>query len=180
MLDRSRMVRIFRRLRISGFRDGNRLHGPYFTSDRHSNFRDWSQENPVFQLVAAYAHSLLTMAGGSSEPDLFTSLSLPTGCWRLGVEPVLGRSFLPGEDKPGRETVAVISHGLWQRRFGAGAVTGCARHFKILSWWLSTFRGAAESFRFGIIAEKETRHERDTGATSDQILDQPHERAALG
>lgn len=29
-----------------------------------------------------------------------------------------GRTFLPGEDKPGHETVAVISHALWQRRFG--------------------------------------------------------------
>jgi integrase len=34
-LDRSRMVRIFRRLRIPGFRDGNRLHCPYFSSDGH-------------------------------------------------------------------------------------------------------------------------------------------------
>src|SRR5919106_1286305 len=34
-LDRSRMVRIFRRLRIPGFRDGNRLHCPYFSSVGH-------------------------------------------------------------------------------------------------------------------------------------------------
>jgi predicted permease len=38
----------------------------------------------------------------------------------LGVRPVLGRGFLPGEDKPGAaEGVAVISHSLWRQRFGA-------------------------------------------------------------
>jgi len=37
----------------------------------------------------------------------------------LGVEPALGRVFTAGEDAPGRERVAVISDGLWRRRFGA-------------------------------------------------------------
>ena len=42
----------------------------------------------------------------------------------LGVQPVLGRAFVPEDDKPatfneGRGTVAIISHGLWKRRFGS-------------------------------------------------------------
>ena len=39
----------------------------------------------------------------------------------LGVTPVLGRTFRPGEDGPGAPKVAVISEGLWRRRFGADA-----------------------------------------------------------
>ena len=42
----------------------------------------------------------------------------------LGVQPVLGRAIVPEDDKPasfneGRGTVAIISHGLWKRRFGS-------------------------------------------------------------
>src|SRR5690242_2836317 len=37
----------------------------------------------------------------------------------LGARPALGRTFLPEEDAPGRPPTAVLSHGLWQRRFGS-------------------------------------------------------------
>ena len=37
----------------------------------------------------------------------------------LGVQPVLGRTFVPEDDKPETITVAIISHGLWKRRFGS-------------------------------------------------------------
>ena len=43
-------------------------------------------------------------------------------CPRLGVQPALGRNFLPEEAVSGRNRVALISHGLWQRRFGGDDV----------------------------------------------------------
>jgi hypothetical protein len=43
----------------------------------------------------------------------------------LGVQPVLGRTFAPEEDRPGAPKVAIISHALWHHRFGgARGITG--------------------------------------------------------
>ena len=39
----------------------------------------------------------------------------------LGVQPAIGRNFLAEEDKPGGAKAAILSHGLWQRRYGAEA-----------------------------------------------------------
>ena len=39
----------------------------------------------------------------------------------LGVDPVIGRSFQPGEDKPGAPRVIMLTYGMWQRRFGGDA-----------------------------------------------------------
>jgi putative ABC transport system permease protein len=51
--------------------------------------------------------------GGSVTPDLFAV---------LGIEPILGRSFVPEDAAPpGLETAVILTHGLWQRRYGADA-----------------------------------------------------------
>ncbi len=36
----------------------------------------------------------------------------------FGVAPILGRTLQPSDEKPGNANVVVLSHGLWQRRFG--------------------------------------------------------------
>src|SRR5438477_647394 len=41
------------------------------------------------------------------------------GFTAVGVQPALGRGFVPEDDKPDTVTVAIISHGLWKRRFGS-------------------------------------------------------------
>jgi len=57
---------------------------------------------------------------GKGDPEALTGARVSANFLRvLGVEPALGRSFLPEEDKRGGPPVAMISHGLWRRRFNS-------------------------------------------------------------
>ncbi len=94
------------------------------------DFRDWRRQNRIFENIACYRFALLTITGGGP-PESMLGLEATDRLFTvLGVPPALGRTFLPGEDDPGHETVAVIGHALWQRRFAADrAVVG--RHVMI-------------------------------------------------
>ncbi|HEX7318150.1 MAG TPA: ABC transporter permease [Pyrinomonadaceae bacterium] len=85
----------------------------------YPDFADWSQQSHYFEQVAAYDDQVFNMRGdGAPEPiegavisqDLFKL---------LGVSPAVGRAFTPEECRPGADRVAILSHGLWVRRFGS-------------------------------------------------------------
>src|SRR5262249_52802512 len=83
------------------------------------DFIDFRDQNRSLEGIAAYAtwSANLTESG---DPERLQGMRMSANVFQmLGVEPVAGRLFLPEEDTPGREHVVVLSHGLWQRRFGA-------------------------------------------------------------
>jgi putative ABC transport system permease protein len=82
------------------------------------NFLDWKEQNNVFTDMAAFvdARAILTGAG---EPEEIPAQRATDNLFSvLGVSPMLGRAFSPNDSKPGLNNVAIISFGLWQRRFG--------------------------------------------------------------
>ena len=85
------------------------------------NYRDYAQQADVFSGLAAYQFTGLTLSGRGPEPKQFQGFLVTANYFDvLGVPPFLGRTFLPDEDKkPGGNTVAVLSYGLWSREFGA-------------------------------------------------------------
>ena len=84
-----------------------------------ANFLDWRQQNTVFERMAAYVGGTDTFTGGEG-PERLPMTSVSWDIFELlGVAPAMGRSFRAEEDLPGRNNVVVISHGMWQRRFGA-------------------------------------------------------------
>src|SRR5262245_4621363 len=84
-----------------------------------ADFRDWRAESGVFEQVAGYRYWNANITGGST-PERVQGYRVTANLFTLlGIEPMLGRTFLPEEDKPGAQRVAVLSHRLWQRRFGA-------------------------------------------------------------
>src|SRR5205823_13708097 len=81
---------------------------------------DWKEQNRVFQQIAAYAGNDFTLLGGDV-PERLLGARVTAGFFELlGVQPSLGRSFRNDEeDSYGRNQVVVLSHQLWQKRFGA-------------------------------------------------------------
>ena len=85
------------------------------------NFEDWRTQNHSFEAVSAYEYEGMVLSEGG-EPERLGGIFASSDFFRvLGVEPALGRGFLPGEDGPGGPRVAVVSSRLWQRRLGGSA-----------------------------------------------------------
>jgi macrolide transport system ATP-binding/permease protein len=82
------------------------------------NFRDWQRENKVYQSLEAWGYSAVTLnTAAGTESVMGTRVS--DGFFRaLGVRPMLGRDFYPGEDAPGKPRVALLSYASWQARYG--------------------------------------------------------------
>jgi predicted permease len=84
------------------------------------NFEDYRAQNTVFTGLAAYFGIGLTWTNNGETQGLPGMLASANYFDVLGIKAFQGRTFLPDEDrKPGANTVAVISHSLWTRQFGA-------------------------------------------------------------
>jgi predicted permease len=117
------------------------------------NFRDWQRDNRSFSGMAIFRHLGFVLTGtGDSErihgdlvsSDLFTI---------LGVRPVLGRLFAPGEDEIGAAPLVLIGQGFWQRKFGSDpnvlgrAITLDGRAFTIIGVIPASFDLSYSTFR---------------------------------
>ena len=71
--------------------------------------------------MAAFSDQRLTLTGNFEPEEVSGQLALPEIFNVLGVQPILGRTLLPEDAQPNSPLVAVLSHGLWQRRFGGQA-----------------------------------------------------------
>ena len=85
----------------------------------YPNFLDWREQQTSFELMAAMQPGSYNLSGEGEPERLAGGHVSPEFFKVLGVEPALGRSFTEEENRPGVGRVAVISHSLWQRRFGS-------------------------------------------------------------
>jgi predicted permease len=83
------------------------------------NYLDWQKDNTVFEYMAAQTGGSVTLTG-IDEPVQLRGGRVSTHYFDIfGIKPPLGRTFTPGEDQPGKDHVAVLSHALWISQFGA-------------------------------------------------------------
>lgn len=84
-----------------------------------ANFLDLEQQTDTLAAVAAYMYFGFDITEGGEPESLTAALVTPAMFRVLGVEPILGRTFTAEEALPGNHRVVILSHALWQTRFGS-------------------------------------------------------------
>ncbi len=82
-----------------------------------ADFLDWRSQNQSMQSLAAFADRSYTLAG-AGEPVMLPAAQVTDQFFTtLGVQPLLGRTFAPGDEAPGQPRTVVLSYQLWRTRF---------------------------------------------------------------
>jgi putative ABC transport system permease protein len=84
----------------------------------YPNFIDWREQNGAFENIGVFRRQSFNLTG-NGEPERLVGSQVSADVFAtLRVNAARGRVFTNDEDKPGATPVVVLSHGLWQRRFG--------------------------------------------------------------
>jgi len=84
------------------------------------DYREWRDRSQGFEGLGGFFYGDFNLSGQNQDPERVQGASVTTNLFSvLGVNPAIGRSFLPEEDQFGRHRVALLSDGLWRRRYGA-------------------------------------------------------------
>jgi putative ABC transport system permease protein len=85
----------------------------------YPDFNDWRQQSQSFESMGGFSNATPILTSTDGEPERVPGAVVVGDFFSvLGVEPMLGRKFLPEENESGKHRVVILSHGLWQRRFG--------------------------------------------------------------
>ncbi|HEV7747782.1 MAG TPA: ABC transporter permease [Pyrinomonadaceae bacterium] len=83
-----------------------------------ANFLDWRAQNTVFEQLAAILTRPANLALADSAERIDLAMTSANFFSVFGVEPKYGRFFITADEQAGHASIVVISHALWQRRFG--------------------------------------------------------------
>src|SRR5262249_14854578 len=90
------------------------------------NYDAWRADTHLFSDMSAADMYRTGGIAGEGQPEAIGYAAVtPNYFALLGAAPALGRSFVADDDQPGRDHVVILSHGVWERRFGSDpAVVG--------------------------------------------------------
>ena len=83
-----------------------------------ANFLDWQRRNASFQQIAASWDTRVNLTSGGAPEELLVQRVSADFFPILGIPPQIGRWLVADDDKPGGDPVVILSHDLWQTRFG--------------------------------------------------------------
>ena len=86
----------------------------------YQDFKDWREATRTFSGLAAYTSNTMNVSDEGRAPERYSGTYISANGFRLLGQPViLGRDFLPEDDKPGAASVAIIGNGVWKNRYGS-------------------------------------------------------------
>jgi putative ABC transport system permease protein len=96
---------------------------PQQNIDRNSvapaTYLDWQAQAKSFEQLAAYEWDQVNLTG-NREPEKVQGFDVTANFFGLlGVQPKMGRTFLPEEEQPGKDQEIILSYGLWERRYAS-------------------------------------------------------------
>ena len=84
------------------------------------DFRDWKDSVKTFDAFGAYSGTIANLSDEGQPPERYNGLYVTSNAFAmLGTRPVIGRDFVPDDDKPGAPAVAIIGHTVWVNRYGS-------------------------------------------------------------
>ncbi len=87
----------------------------------YADFEDWRAQAKSFEGMAVVANGGLRLRVSDQRgvPETYDATQLSANAFQvLGQRPILGRDFAPSDGAPGAAAVAILSYGLWERRYG--------------------------------------------------------------
>jgi putative ABC transport system permease protein len=85
----------------------------------YPDFKDWRAQTKTFQDLGAFSLETTNLSDQGNVPERYSGGRLTANTFALiGQKPMLGRDFLPDEDKPGSAAVVILGHGIWKTRYG--------------------------------------------------------------
>jgi predicted permease len=106
--------------RLVTIREVNHARGEAESAVSPVQFADFRNDLASFEDVAGWWYPDLNLTGHDREPERIATADVTDNFFSvMGIAPVEGRGFSPGEDRYGAEPVVVIGHDLWKRRYGA-------------------------------------------------------------
>jgi predicted permease len=80
----------------------------------------WRERETVFEASGEYTVAPVNLSADDAQPERFSAGQLTVGAFEaVGVEPLLGRGFRTGEDRPGADPVIILGYEVWRDKFGS-------------------------------------------------------------
>ena len=86
-----------------------------------ADFRDFAEQNHTLSELTAQDQESMTLTLSGQSEHIQASRCIPNLFALYRIQPLLGRLFAAGEDQPGRDGEVILTHALWQSRFGSNA-----------------------------------------------------------